>query len=104
LVLGSFGIVLAQACGLTTVAVTLASLLGCSEMTIRERLRDWYRDGRDKSILSSFPPVGHVVWVKNYLMRQSQWLSAGTKPANKCPPLTLWRGWGVAPGGAEDWP
>jgi hypothetical protein len=49
LVLWSFGIVLAQACGLTTVAVTLASGLGCSEMTIREQLRDWYRDARDKS-------------------------------------------------------
>jgi hypothetical protein len=35
-------------------------------------------------------------------MRQSQWLSAGTKPAHKCPPLTLWRGWGVAPGGAGE--
>jgi len=48
-VLWSFGIVLAQACGLTTVAATLASMLGCSAMTLRERLRDWYRDARDKS-------------------------------------------------------
>ena len=49
LVLWSFGIVLAQSCGLTTVAVTLAYVLGCSEMTIREQLRDWYRDARHKS-------------------------------------------------------
>ena len=49
LVLGSFGIVLAQACGLTTVAVTLAYVLGCPELTIREQLRDWYRDAIDKS-------------------------------------------------------
>jgi len=49
LVLWSFGIVLAQACGLTTVAVTLAYVLGCSEMTIRAQLRDWYRDARHKS-------------------------------------------------------
>lgn len=49
LVLGSFGSVLAQACGLTTVAVTLAYMLGCSEMTIRAQLRDWYRDAQDKS-------------------------------------------------------
>ena len=49
LVLWSFGIVLAQACGLTTVAVTLAYVLGCSEMTIREQLRDWYRDAQHKS-------------------------------------------------------
>ena len=49
LVLWSFGIVLAQACGLTTVAVTLAYVLGCPEMTIREQLRDWYRDAPHKS-------------------------------------------------------
>lgn len=36
LVLWSFGIVLAQSCGLTTVAVTLAYVLGCSERTMRE--------------------------------------------------------------------
>ena len=49
LVLWSFGIVLAQSCGLTTVAVTLASVLGCSERTMREQLRDWYRDAQHKS-------------------------------------------------------
>jgi hypothetical protein len=49
LVLWSFGIVRAQACGLTTVAVTLASVLGCSAMTIRAQRRDWSRDARDKS-------------------------------------------------------
>ena len=49
LVLWSFGIVLAQACGLTTVAVTLAYVLGCPEMTIREQRRDWYRDAPHKS-------------------------------------------------------
>src|ERR1700752_1119189 len=49
LVLWSFGIVLAQACGLTTVAVTLAYMLGCAEMTIREQVRDWYRDPQHKS-------------------------------------------------------
>ena len=41
LVLWSLGIVLAQSCGLTTVAVMLASLLAISEDTGRERLRDW---------------------------------------------------------------
>src|SRR5215467_2372747 len=49
LVLWSFGLVLAQACGLTTVAVTLASVLGCPELTIRAQRRDWYRDAIDKS-------------------------------------------------------
>jgi len=48
LVLWSLGIVLAQSCGLTTVAVMLAYLLDISERTLRERLRDWYRDGAHK--------------------------------------------------------
>src|SRR5437867_907466 len=44
LVLWSIGIVLAQSCGLTTVAVMLAYLLDTSARTVRERLRDWYRE------------------------------------------------------------
>jgi|SRR6266545_4081087 len=48
LVLWSLGIVLAQSCGLTTVAALLAYLLDLSEQTTRERLRDWYRDGAHK--------------------------------------------------------
>jgi hypothetical protein len=48
LVLWSIGIVLAQSCGLTTVAVLLAYVLDISERTVRQRLRDWYRDGPHK--------------------------------------------------------
>ncbi len=48
LVLWSIGIVLAQSCGLTTVAVFLAYLLDVSEHSLRERLRDFYRDGKHK--------------------------------------------------------
>ena len=49
LVLWSCGIVLAQSCGLTTVATFLAYLLGKGEATVREQLRDWYRDGQHNS-------------------------------------------------------
>lgn len=49
LVLWSVGIVLAQSCGLTTVATLLAYLLHCAEATVREQLRDWYRDAAHKS-------------------------------------------------------
>jgi hypothetical protein len=49
LVLWSFGMVLAQSCGLTTVAITLAYVLGRSERATREQLRDWYRDAEHKS-------------------------------------------------------
>lgn len=48
LVLWSMGIVLAQSCGLTTVAVMLAYLLDVSAGSVRERLRDWYRDAPHK--------------------------------------------------------
>ena len=48
LVLWSIGIVLAQSCGLSTVAVMLAYLLDCSESSLRQRLRDWYRDAEHK--------------------------------------------------------
>ena len=48
LALWSFGIVLAQSCGLTTVVVMLSYLLDISPSSLRERLRDWYRDGKDK--------------------------------------------------------
>jgi hypothetical protein len=49
LVLWSVGIVLAQSCGLTSVAVLLAYLLDCAAATVREQLRDWYRDAAHKS-------------------------------------------------------
>lgn len=48
LVLWSTGIVLAQSCGLTTVAVLLAYLLDLSEHSTRQRLRDFYCDASDK--------------------------------------------------------
>jgi len=48
LVLWSIGIVLAQSCGLTTVALMLAYLLEASECSLRERLRDFYRDAKHK--------------------------------------------------------
>jgi len=44
----SYGIVLAQCCGLTTVAAFLAALLDARDNTVRERLREWYRDAADK--------------------------------------------------------
>lgn len=48
LVLWSVGIVLAQSCGLTSVAVMLAYLLDRTETALREQLRDWCRDAPHK--------------------------------------------------------
>jgi hypothetical protein len=48
LALWSFGVVLAQRCGQTSVAVVLAQLLGQREATLRQRLREWCYAAEDK--------------------------------------------------------
>lgn len=69
LALYSFGMLVAQSCGLSSVALVLAELLGQSENAVRQRLRDWYRDAEDKpgaqrrelGVTSCFAPLLH--WV-----------------------------------------
>ncbi len=68
----SFGMVIASSCGLTTVAVYLASLLGYKESTMRQRLREWYREARAKKgdkraeldVTTCFAPL--VLWVLSW--------------------------------------
>jgi hypothetical protein len=48
LALWSFGIVVMQSSGLTTVTGFLAELLGCKESAMRQRLREWYWDEKAK--------------------------------------------------------
>jgi hypothetical protein len=48
LALWSYGIVLTQGCGLTTVAGFLATVLAGRENTLRQRLREWYREAPAK--------------------------------------------------------
>jgi hypothetical protein len=45
----SFGLVLAQACGLTAVTMALAKLLGQAANTCRQRLREWYQEAAAKA-------------------------------------------------------
>lgn len=45
----SLGVVLAQYCGLETVAQALVSLLGQSQNTIRQRFREWYQPAESKT-------------------------------------------------------
>ena len=44
----SFGMVMTKSCGLTTVTAFLADLLQQQENSVRQRLREWYRDAEDK--------------------------------------------------------
>ena len=46
--LWSYGIVLARACGITTVSHLLAGLLEQQENTVRQRLREWYWEAEAK--------------------------------------------------------
>ena len=48
LALWSFGIVMTKSCGLTSIAAFLAELLGKKENTMRQRLREWYREAGAK--------------------------------------------------------
>ena len=49
LALYSFGAILAQRCGLNSVAATLAALLGLGYLTIRSRLQEFYQPASAKS-------------------------------------------------------
>jgi hypothetical protein len=49
LALWSFGMVIARSCSLTAVADVLASFMGQSYNTLRERLRDTYREAGAKA-------------------------------------------------------
>ncbi len=70
--LWSFGMVMTKSCGLTTVAGFLADLLEQRENTVRQRLREWYRDAADKRgqkrrqlvVADSFVPL--LRWVLSY--------------------------------------
>lgn len=49
LALWSFGMVLAESCALSAVALKLGKLLDCSFYTVRARLKEWYQEADAKS-------------------------------------------------------
>ena len=65
----SYGMVLAQSCGLTTVAVVVALLLHASPLTVRQQLREWCyaaadKKGRPRQDLAVRPCFGRLLrWV-----------------------------------------
>lgn len=48
LAMWTFGMVMTGSCGLTTVTVFLATLMGQKENTVRQRLREWYKNAESK--------------------------------------------------------
>ncbi len=49
LALWSFGMVLAQSCGVTSVAATIAPLVGREEAAVRQQLREWCYEATRKA-------------------------------------------------------
>ena len=72
LALWSYGMVLAKSCGITSVAALLADLLDTSYSTMRQRLREWCYDAKDKKgeqrqevdVTLSFAPL--LSWVLSW--------------------------------------
>lgn len=72
LALWSYGMVLAKSCGSTSVAALLATLLDTSYSTMRQRLREWCYDAKDKKgeqrqevdVTLSFAPL--LRWVLSW--------------------------------------
>src|SRR5260370_13756940 len=49
LALWSYGMVLSQSCGMTTIVCLLAKVLACPKTNLRQRLREWCYDAKDKA-------------------------------------------------------
>src|SRR5256884_2437560 len=81
LALWSLGMVLARSCGLSQVSALLALLLGQSEETLRQRLREWYYPAPDKAgkkrrtleVESCFAPL--LRWVLAWWPEEQQELA-----------------------------
>lgn len=81
LAMWSYGMVMTQSCGLTTVTAFLASLLEQKENSVRQRLREWYKNGEDKQgldrseveVTTCFAPL--VMWVLSWWSTSEQRLA-----------------------------
>lgn len=76
--------VMTGSCGLSTVSVFLAALLGKKENTVRQQLKEWYKDKQGKKgkqrcqleVNSCFAPL-------------LKWVISLWSPENKCLPLAM---------------
>ena len=84
LAMWSFGMVMTGSCGLSTVSVFLAALLGKKENTVRQQLKEWYKNKEGKKgnkrcqldVSSCFAPL-------------LKWILSLWSTDNKCLPLAL---------------
>ncbi len=49
LALWSYGMVVSKSCGMTSIVSLLATVLGCPKANLRQRLREWCYDAKDKA-------------------------------------------------------
>lgn len=83
LALWSYGMVLAKSCGISSVTALLADLLGRSASSLRQRLREWCYDARDKKgahrqdldVTLCFAPL--LCWVVSLLPQTAAQLALG---------------------------
>ena len=81
LALWSLGMVVAQSCGLTSVSAALATLLNKKDNTMRQRLREWYKEApskkgehrQDLDVTTCFAPLVH--WVLSHWAETEQRLA-----------------------------
>ncbi|MBT9100137.1 hypothetical protein KFZ76_20750 [Methylovulum psychrotolerans] len=94
LALWSFGMVVARSCSLTAVADVLSPLLGKKYNTLRERLRDTYREAGAKSGRRRVDLCVTECW--------APWLACWTAgQAASSPSPWMRRAWGI---GSPCWP
>ncbi len=83
----SLGMVMTKSCGLTTVSVFMAALLGDKEGTMRQRLREWYKGSEAKKgsqreeleVSSSFVPL--LKWVLSWWSGEEKRLALALDPS-----------------------
>ncbi len=86
LAMWSFGMVMTGCCGLSTVAVFLALLLGKKENTVRQQLKEWYKDKGHKKgkkraeldVTTCFAPL--LAWMRELVASLRKVSGTGFRP------------------------
>ena len=84
LAMWSFGMVMTGSCGLSTVSVFWAALLGKKENTVRQQLKEWYKDKEGKKGQQRCQ-----LEVNSCLAPLLKWVLSLWSSENKCLPLAM---------------